>query len=82
MLRRVGKVLHLSKDGNLVVRAEGEAAIGTTAYDAKLRPVGVVSDIIGPTRAPYLLVKTKLKDADASRLRGQLLYGETPRRGG
>jgi len=75
-LHRVGKALHLSKDGNLVVKAQGETVIGTITYDVKLRPVGVVSDIIGPTRAPYILVKTKLENA--SKLRGQVLYGQAP----
>lgn len=55
------------------MEAQGKAEIGSTVYDSKLRPLGVVSDIIGPTSASYVLVKTKLKDA--SGLRGQVLYG-------
>jgi RNA-binding protein len=73
-LNRLGKALHLSKDGNLVVKAQRTPAIGAMTYDAKLRPIGVVSDIIGPKNAPYILVKTKLEDA--SKLQGQVLYGE------
>jgi len=76
----VGRVLHLSKDGNLVVKAQGEVAIGTIAYDSRLRPIGVVSDIIGPMRTPYVLVRSKLDEAP--RLRGQVIYGEARKGGG
>ncbi len=58
-MRRLGKVLHLSKSGNLLLRLERYPVpvIGAQACDYKLRSVGVVNNILGPVRTPYVSVK-------------------------
>jgi rRNA processing protein Gar1 len=58
-LRRLGKVLHLSKSGNLLLRLEQYPVpiIGAQVCDYKLRSVGVVSNILGPVKTPYVSVK-------------------------
>jgi len=58
-LRRLGKVLHLSKSGNLLLRLEQYPVpiIGAPVCDYKLRNIGVVNNILGPVKAPYVSVK-------------------------
>jgi rRNA processing protein Gar1 len=58
-LRRLGKVLHLSKSGNLILRLEQYPVpiIGAQVCDYKLRSVGVVNNILGPVKTPYVSVK-------------------------
>ncbi len=58
-MRRLGKVLHLSKSGNLLLRLEKYPVpiIGAQVCDYKLRNVGVVNNILGPVKTPYVSVK-------------------------
>jgi len=58
-LRRLGKVLHLSKSGNLLLRLEQYPVpiIGAKVCDYKLRSVGVVNNVLGPVKTPYVSVK-------------------------
>ena len=58
-MRRLGKVLHLSKSGNLLLRLEQYPVpiIGAKVCDYKLRSVGVVNNILGPVKTPYVSVK-------------------------
>jgi rRNA processing protein Gar1 len=62
-LRRLGKVLHLSKSGNLLLRLEQYPVpiIGAQVCDYKLRSVGVVNNILGPVKTPYVSVKPVAK---------------------
>ena len=58
-MRRLGKVLHLSKIGNILLRLEQYPVpiIGAQVCDYKLRSVGVVNNILGPVKTPYVSVK-------------------------
>ena len=58
-MRRLGKVLHLSNSGNLLLRLEQYPVpiIGAQVCDYKLRSVGVVNNILGPVKTPYVSVK-------------------------
>jgi rRNA processing protein Gar1 len=73
-LRRLGKVLHLSKSGNLLLRLEQYPVpiIGAQVCDYKLRNVGVVNNILGPVRTPYISVKP-VSNADGA-LVGRVVY--------
>jgi rRNA processing protein Gar1 len=73
-LRRLGKVLHLSKSGNLLLRLEQYPVpiIGAPVCDYKLRSVGVVNNILGPVKTPYVSVKP-VPNVDGA-LVGRVLY--------
>src|SRR2546428_13902251 len=55
-LRRLGKVLHMSKSGNLIVRLEQPPvpAEGTGAVRYKITRIGNVNNILGPVNSPYV----------------------------
>ena len=73
-MRRLGKVLHLSKSGNLILRLEQTPvpAIGASVCDYKLRNVGVVNSFLGPVKSPYVSVKPAA-NVDGT-LAGRVLY--------
>ena len=73
-IRRLGKVMHLSKGGNLILRLEQTQipTIGAAVCDYKLRSVGVVNNVLGPVKGPYVSVKPAANVDGA--LAGRVLY--------
>lgn len=53
----VGKVVRVTRDGKLVVKAKALPELGAEVYDAGASLVGVVYDVIGPVSSPYVIVK-------------------------
>jgi len=72
-MRRLGKVLHLSKSGNLILRLEQKVVptINAKVVDYKLRRIGEVNSVLGPVKNPYVSVKPATAD---SALEGRILY--------
>lgn len=58
-LKRLGKILHLSKSGNLIVQLEESSvpSIGALVCDYKLKKLGTVNNVLGPVKRPYISVK-------------------------
>ncbi len=73
-MRRLGKVLHLSKAGNLIVRLESPKIPrdGAQVYDYKIVKIGMVNNILGPVKAPYVSVQPSVEGAGT--LPGRVLY--------
>ena len=73
-LKRLGKVLHLSKSGNLILRLDQPLvpAIGAQVCDYKIRRIGVVNNVLGPVKSPYVSVKP-VANVDRT-LAGRVLY--------
>ncbi len=73
-LVRLGKVLHLSKSGNLILRLESSIlpATGLAVCDYKLTRVGTVTSFFGPVKAPYLSVQPS--GESPAKLAGRILY--------
>ncbi len=74
-MKRLGKVLHVSKRGFLIVRTDKSPPVGerSVVMDKKAEKVGTIADVFGPVNNPYVSVKPVIKD-DISRLVGQILY--------
>ena len=68
----VGKVVNVSAKG-LLVKAPRMVPIGTTLVDVRNEPVGRVVDVLGPVKAPYLLLRPG-KSAKAQRLQGREVF--------
>lgn len=58
-MKRLGKVLHLSIHGNLIIRLEDGALprMNTKVVTTKMERIGTVYDIFGPESSPYVSVK-------------------------
>ncbi len=72
-MKRLGKVLHVSSSGNLIVKASTVPEIGSDVVDEALRKIGFVYDVIGPVGSPYVAVKP-LEGIDLSNYAGKSLY--------
>lgn len=74
-LRRLGKVLHISKRGSIILRTDKTPPVGNRSLvlDKKAQEVGTIIDVFGPVNAPYVAVRPK-KKTDPQKLVGQMLY--------
>lgn len=71
-MQRIGLVLHISSNRNMILKAENIPHIGDQVMDENLNPAGTVFDIIGPVSSPYITVRP---NAEApNRLVKHLLY--------
>jgi len=63
-LQRLDKVLHVTPSQNVVAKMSKTPKIGSAVVDEKLKPVGKICDVIGPTSSPYVIVKPTIKDPE------------------
>ncbi len=73
-VKRLGKVLHLSKSGRLILRSQTRVKLGSPALNQDLKAVGTVFDVFGPVENPYTSVKPSVRDP--SQYVGKLLFVE------
>lgn len=59
---RIGCVLHVNPNKNVILKSENLPRIGDKVVDEQLKPVGTVFDIFGPTYAPYVAVKPGVEE--------------------
>lgn len=66
--------MHLSKSGNLILRLENSnpPPTGSLVCDYKLARVGIINNVLGPVKNPYLSVQPSTESP--SRLAGRVLY--------
>lgn len=69
----LGKVVNVTRRGQVLVRGTGKPRVGARVADGRGREVGRVHDLIGPVREPYVIVALA-RDADPRRLLGQDLF--------
>jgi RNA-binding protein len=72
VLHRIGHVLHVSNTKNMILKAENVPRIGDKVTNEKLKPVGTVFDVFGPTSSPYVAVKPNIQSPE--QLVNQVLY--------
>lgn len=74
-MRRLGKVLHVSGRGSIILRTEKTPPMGkdSRVLDKKAQDIGFISDVFGPVKTPYVSIKPK-KGVDPAKLVGQMLY--------
>ncbi|MFW9835530.1 MAG: H/ACA ribonucleoprotein complex subunit GAR1 [Candidatus Thorarchaeota archaeon] len=74
-MRRLGKVLHISKRGSIILRTDKTPPVGSRSIvlNKKAQEVGTIIDVFGPVKEPYVAIRPK-RDLDTSKLVGQMLY--------
>lgn len=74
-MRRLGKVLHISKRGSIILRTDKTPPVGSKSIvmDKKAQEVGEIIDVFGPVKEPYVAIRPK-RDSNPSKLIGQILY--------
>ena len=71
-MNRLGKVIHLSSNKNLILRSRLTLKLRTTVLDNHLVPVGKIQDIFGPVTSPYVSIKPSVKNP--KKYVGRVLY--------
>lgn len=56
-MRALGELSHLTKSGNIVLRGGGVPSIYSYVVTQDHKRIGRVTDVIGSTSKPYVLVK-------------------------
>jgi rRNA processing protein Gar1 len=56
----------------MILKAENVPRIGDSVTNEKLKPVGTVFDVFGPTSSPYVAVKPNIKSPE--QLVNNILY--------
>jgi RNA-binding protein len=70
---RVGTALHISRSsGNLILKAENNAKIGDPVFNSGGKKVGLIFDIFGPVKTPFISVRPRIKDPE--KLVGEPLF--------
>ncbi|MEJ2126158.1 MAG: Gar1/Naf1 family protein, partial [Candidatus Bathyarchaeota archaeon] len=71
-MQRIGDVLHVSNSKNLILKAKNIPRIGDKVINEKLKAIGNVFDVFGPTSSPYVAVKPHTQNPE--QLVNQILY--------
>ncbi len=71
-MNRLGKVIHLSSNKNLILRSKLSLKLRTTVIDNNLVQVGKIRDIFGPVTSPYVSIKPSVKNP--KKYVGRVLY--------
>ncbi len=72
-MRKLGNVLHISHRGFIILRVTKTPSIGARVVDKKVKHVGIVQDVFGPVKTPYVAVRPK-DSKSSSKLVGNPLY--------
>ena len=74
-MKRLGKVLHISKRGSIILRTDRTPPVGSRSIvlNKKAQEIGTIIDVFGPVKEPYVAIRPK-RDFDTSKLVGQMLY--------
>jgi RNA-binding protein len=60
--RGLGTVSHLSRSsGNLILKAEAKVRIGESAFAEGGRRVGIIYDLFGPVKHPFIAIRPGVK---------------------
>ncbi|ASJ01249.1 Gar1/Naf1 family protein [Thermococcus gorgonarius] len=74
-MKRLGKVSHYAKQGFLILRSSWVPNLNDRVVDKNLNFVGVVKDVFGPVKAPFIAVKPRVRNP--SDYVGAVLYVDT-----
>jgi RNA-binding protein len=74
-MKRLGKVLHVSKRGFLILKTDKTPAMGdrSVVVNKNAEKIGAIVDVFGPVKTPYVAVRP-LDKKSAEKLVGQILY--------
>ena len=61
-MQRIGCVVHISSNGNMILKADNVPRIGDQAMDEDLKTVGMVFDVFGPVTNPYVAVRPSVDE--------------------
>jgi len=63
-MKKLGKISHISSKGKIIVRSDNTLGFGLSVFDENRKKIGIVQDIFGPTKKPYITVKVYAKNTE------------------
>ena len=71
-MKRLGKVLHLSSNNNLILKTKQTVKPNQNVFDKQTHNIGKIIDVFGPVKTPYLSIKPLT--SNAKKYVGKALY--------
>lgn len=72
-MRRLGKVLQVTKRGSIIVQTDKSPPIGAKVVDKKAQLIGRIQDVFGPVKSPYVSIQSRNRE-EALKLVNQIVY--------
>lgn len=72
-MRRLGKVLKVTKRGSVIVQTDKSPPIGAKVVDKQAQPIGIIQDVFGPVSNPYVSIRSKNREKSL-KLINQIVY--------
>ena len=60
-LKKIGTISHITSTNKLIVPSNKTPRIGSVIVNKQQKPIGKINDILGPTKQPYISIKTSKK---------------------
>ncbi len=63
-MKKLGKISHISNKGKIIVRSDNTPGFGLPVFGKNKKRIGVVQDVFGPTKNPYITIKVYAKNSE------------------
>ena len=71
-LKEIGTISHITSTNKIIVPSKQTPRIGSVVVNKNRKAIGKINDIFGPTKSPYLSIKTSKKFRKAKI--GEIVY--------
>ena len=71
-LKKIGTISHITSTNKLIVPSNKTPRIGSVIVNKQHKQIGKINDIFGPTKQPYISIKTSKKFKKANT--GEAVY--------
>lgn len=62
-MKKLGNISHISNRGRVILRSNQTPGFGLAVFTKNKKRFGIISDVFGPTRDPYISVKVNAKNS-------------------
>jgi RNA-binding protein len=63
-MKKLGKISHISNKGKIILRSDQTPGFGLPVFNENKKRIGIIQDVFGPTKKPYITVKVYAKNAN------------------
>jgi len=63
-MKKLGIISHISNKGKIIVRSDSTPGFGLPVFGKNKKRIGIIQDVFGPTKKPYITVKVYAKNAE------------------
>ncbi len=63
-MKKLGKVSHISSRNKIILRSDKTPGFGLAVFNKAEKKIGIVQDVFGPTKKPYITVKVYAKNTE------------------